>query len=373
MVEAIAAPQIGLRERIHNGIDQLSDHGMKAGALALSVVALGAGLKAEAAEAQTTPVQPVETAAALPSTVTLTFKTETSKATVKASDIASDKLTLLANIKVNGMPKKLHRKLEKEGKCKTVDGRKQELYSKGYNVNNKAEFGRDYRKSRVCWIAEKNGKGHWERVACGNEELIKERPKRFVAHPVWVKTFNRLKFRVNAETFAAATCEAGGAKASALAMGRATATGYLRTEVKASKSKDGGVKSLAFKTYNKATASASSQASAEANCEGAATTVTIVEQPAPPAPVCPEGTNFEDKNGNGKIDEGECVVPKDGTQGAGEGTGGPAGGTGSGGEAGDPNNGEVCRDTTDPNTGDHNAETEGDIVTGHPDQFGYCS
>ncbi len=63
--------------------------------------------------------------------------------------------------------------------------------------------------------------------------------------------------------------------------------------------------------------------------------------------------------------------PKNGVDGPGTNTPGQPGGPGAPGQPGS-GNGEVCRDTTDPNTGDHNAATQGDIVPGPSDQFGNC-
>jgi len=95
--------------------------------------------------------------------------------------------------------------------------------------------------------------------------------------------------------------------------------------------------------------------------------------PTPPTPttppaVCAPGTNLENVNGTE-----ECVIPKDGTQGPGTGTPGQPGGPGAGGQPGNPGgSGETCIDPADTTDGDMNATTQGDIMYGIHDQFGYC-
>lgn len=109
----------------------------------------------------------------------------------------------------------------------------------------------------------------------------------------------------------------------------------------------------------------------------------------PVTPVCPTGTTWVDRNGNGKVDTGECetppvVTPKDGTQGAGSGTpgttntGSTVGGSGAGGNPGNIENGAPCYDSNSTTDGDLNPltpviETQPDILFGTQDQrTGYC-
>jgi hypothetical protein len=90
--------------------------------------------------------------------------------------------------------------------------------------------------------------------------------------------------------------------------------------------------------------------------------------PPPVTPPCAPGTNLETING-----APVCVTPKDGTQGPGTGTPGQPGGPGAGGQPGNPGgSGETCIDTADTTNGDMNATTQGDVMYGIHDQFGYC-
>ena len=225
--------------------------------------------------------QSVQNPADLPATVVASFHTEGSYAHEKVSDVATGKVTILANIKANGMPAKQHRKLEAEGLCKTVDGTEQVLYSKGYNVEGGQQFGRDYRRSRVCKVA-----GRWIRVKCGNEELIKETPKQPApGRVVWVKTFANQKVSVSANADAYASCETSHTKATGKGHGTAKATVSLREFVKTSKNTHAGDTSVAIRVAGSAYGKASASAEATAVCMEETDTIVITQTPPTPPPV----------------------------------------------------------------------------------------
>ncbi|MEK7599712.1 MAG: hypothetical protein AAB462_01615 [Patescibacteria group bacterium] len=281
---------------------------------------------AEAADTGTPVVSPAE----------VTGTVAVAKSSTSVESLASGKVVILGNMMVNGLPKKQIRKLEKEGKCKIVDGSEEDVWTQGRQEKGKP-YGKDTRTSEFCKV---NGK--WVRVACGNDAKFTP-PKNVVKAPIiWVKNYAKAKMTLNAKATAKAEAYCKTPFTYAYAYGFGESSASVSASVKASmKAKGKGFRKVTANIYGKVSGEASAKASASAVAE------------------C--------------HDQGGVVVPpKDGTQGPGTGTPGQAGGPGAGGEAGNPTNGAVCRDTTDPTTGDHNSATEGDIVTGDPDQFGNC-
>jgi hypothetical protein len=306
----------------------------------------GEGLVAATAAADTAPTAPMTSAADLPFTVTASFKTETSNAHVKVSDVATGKVNILANFKANGIPTKQRKQLERQGKCQVFDGTKVVIDTAGHDTNNMTEYGRDYRTSEFCKIS-----GRWIRAKCGNAAFIQQTPPvPVVENAIFVKSFGNEKVKLHAESTAVASCTVDGASASASGKGVASAEADLRSFIKTSHKSNIGSGSVAIKTYERATGRASTNAEASANCASTAATVTIVEQPQPPV----------------------VVPPKNGTEGPGAGTPGQPGGPGAGGQPGNTTTGETCRDPADSTDGDMNPSTQGNIMSGTPDQFGYC-
>ncbi|MEK7059728.1 MAG: hypothetical protein AAB971_03160 [Patescibacteria group bacterium] len=306
-----------------------------AGAILLTSIAAGPLAHAEQAEATT--AAPTVTGSELTSSVAVGKSTSTVEA------LASGQVVIMANMKANGMPKSQVRKLERQGKCKVLDGTEVDIWTQGHAEKGKP-YGKDTRTSEFCKVGK-----DWVRVACSNKSKFKV-PKNAVTAPViWVKDYLKAKMNltVKATADAEALCKTGNAYAYARGHGEASASETV--SVKAGmKVKGKGLRSLAARIYGSLTGEAHAKASAAATVE------------------C--------------TDNGGTVVPKDGVPGPGEGTPGNTtpdgtgiGGPGAGGQPGNPSNGEVCVDTTDATTGDKNKYTEGDIVTGHPDQNGYCS
>lgn len=347
--------------REHSRFDKVVNSVKRGGAVLLGTASL-MGIGVEAASADTT------SPANLPASVTATFNTETSSSSVKVSDIATNKVTILANFKAKGIPKKQLKKLEKNGDCQTFDGTKVEIDTAGHDTNNMTEYGRDYRTSEFCKVA-----GRWIRAKCGNPAFIKEKPPVPVVQDVmWVKTFTKENVKLHAEATALATCNVNGASASGYGHGVADSKGSISLRSFIKGVEHGDSNSEAVKLYASANGKAAASAEATANCTGS--TATIVEQPVTPVtpvpaptPTCPAGENLENVNGTE-----ECVIPKDGTQGPGAGIPTQPGGPSAGGQPGNPTIGETCIDPADTTDGDMNPATSGDVMSGTHDQFGYC-
>lgn len=289
---------------------------MYAGAVLSSAVA-AASFAPSSAEAADTGI-PVVSPAEVTGTVAV------AKSSTSVESLASGKVVILGNMMVNGLPKKQIRKLEKQGKCKVIDGSEQDVWTQGRQEKGKP-YGKDTRTSEFCKV-----NGEWIRVACGNKAKFQV-PRNVVKAPIiWVKNYAKAKMTLNAKATAKAEAYCKTPFTYAYAYGFGESSASVSASVKASmKAKGKGFRKVTANIYGKVSGEASAKASASAVAE------------------C--------------HDQGGIVVPpKDGTQGPGVGTPGQPGGPGAGGEAGDPNNGEVCRNEA------------GDIVTGTPDQMGNC-
>lgn len=309
------------------------------GGAALAMTGAAETVNADHAEAQT------------PATATIvkeSLKIEMSVAgsKVSAEDIASGKKTILGNIVVNGTPKAKVRKAEKNGDCKDVDGKKEVVYTEGRKEAGRA-WGRDTRLSRFCKIA-----GRWIRIKCGNPAKFKK-PAKAIENVIWVKNYAKTKLSLKAHAEADARAECKTSTSSAIASGHGEADASVTASLKSTMKIKGRMRQLIARMSGSATGSAKAKATAtaEAICVTVTAEQTVTEQP--PAPEQPT---------------------KDGTDGVGTTTPGQPGGAGAGGEpapAGD--DGTRCRDTADTQNGDQNAATEGDIMNGPSDQYGYCT
>lgn len=243
--------------------------GRAALATGLSVATLAGGaLKADTAEASEPGKQEI------PPTLTVKFKSENGFASVKASDVAKGKVTILANVSAKSIPKKQLRKLERNNQCRTFNGKKVDIKTKGLGVNGWT-YGRDYRTSRFCKV-----NGQWKRVKCQNPSEIKiktppkPRPDRKV---IFVRSNAEAKLSVKATSIAVASCKTadGVAYASAYARGDAKGSASMRTFVK---TKGQSV----IRVQGQADAEARTNAEAKVNCGSNSIEVTTVKPTPPP-------------------------------------------------------------------------------------------
>lgn len=312
-------------------------------------VALGGATLAMAGAAETMSADRAEAQAPAPATVvkeSLKIEMSVAGSKVSAEDVASGKKTILGNILVNGTPKAKVRKAEKNGDCKTVDGKKTAIYTEGRKEAGRA-WGRDTRVSRFCKIA-----GRWVRVKCGNPAKFKK-PAKAIENVIWVKNYSKTKLSLKAHAEADARAECKTSTSSAIASGHGEADAKVTASLKSTMKIKGRMRQLIVRMSG--SASGSAKAKATATAEAFCATVTAEQTPVTPPPTPEQPT-------------------KDGTEGAGSTTPGQPGGEGAGGEpapVGD--DGTRCRDTADTQYGDQNASTEGDIMNGPSDQYGYCT
>lgn len=211
-------------------------------------------------------------------TVFAKFKSESSRSKVKVSDLAEGKVTILANVSTK-MSAKQQRRLEKQGRCRTFNGKRVDIKTYGYGVDG-GQYGRDYRTSRFCKV-----NGNWIRVRCKNPAII-ERQAPPARNPnnkfIFVnKGFAKANLNLSATATATAYCQEGGAGASASATASASSKGSLRWLVKTNGRKygSGRVKTVS-RLEGRATGRASAKASAKVECSSQE--VVIVKQPPPP-------------------------------------------------------------------------------------------
>lgn len=249
----------------------------KAAATGLSGLALFG-----AAEASANSYEAVSNPANLPDTVTASFKTETSYANVKVSDVAKANVTILSNVSAKPLPKRLVRRLERKGACKTFDGKETTIYTYGLGEDG-GTYGRDNRKSRFCKI-----NGQWIRVKCRNPAVINEVPEDRVrlGRVLFVKSFANAKITLKAESVASVRCAEGGATAEGYGRAVATSTARLRNFVRTKGA-------AAVRIYGKAHGEAYTEAQASAKCEqtDSQTTFTGDNPPPPPPPPPPTPQN----------------------------------------------------------------------------------
>lgn len=254
----------------------LTDRFKKAAATGLSGLALFG-----AAEASANSYEAVSTPANLPDTVTASFKTETSYANVKVSDIAKSNVTILSNVSAKPLPRRLVERLERKGACKTFNGKETVIYTWGLGEGG-GTYGRDKRKSRFCKI-----NGQWIRVRCRNPAIIKEVPKDRVkfGRVLFVKSFANAKITLKAESVASVRCVQGGASAEGYGRAVATSTVSLRSFVRSRGA-------AAVRTYGKAHGEAYTEAQASAKCEQTESQTTFTgDNPPPPPPPPPAQQN----------------------------------------------------------------------------------
>lgn len=195
--------------------------------------------------------------------VTVTFTNDGKRnSSSTMSDIAESKVTVLENFKAKGLPKKVVKKLERQGKCETVDGTETEVWTAGHDTNSMTKYGRDYRVSEFCKYA-----GRWVRVKCGNPAKIEKKPPVTMTIPgkvIFVNNIAKTSAKLHAEATADASCQVAGATASAKGSASADSTVSLNTVIKTAK---GGADSVAVKLYETAYQRASAKAMAEAHCD----------------------------------------------------------------------------------------------------------
>ena len=193
------------------------------------------------------------------------------------------KVTVLANINEHGTPSHLVRRAERNGNCRTVNGRKEVIYTEGWNVNGERAYGRDVRVSRICKIA-----GRWVRVKCNNEVRVVPPKPPVQGRKLWVTNMNKAVLRVTsrARATANANCVVPGASAVASAEGSGVATASVRfSSLVRGKHAPTAVSGFRFKvtTSAEAQANANAYAKAEARCHA----VPGVPPPPPPPPIGP--------------------------------------------------------------------------------------
>ena len=239
-------------------------------------------------------------------------------------------------------------KARRAGRCERVSAKKaikMGIRTQGHNGSG-AGFALENRKSTLCDL---DGDGDFDvRADCGNKvRQGKPMPKK-AKEVLWLNTGKKAKIKVTdrVELAELAVCRTENTFASASVTGKGEVSAWVRIE-DAIKHRGKGIKKVIRKVRIGAGVEAKLDLIGNARAE------------------CRE--------------QGGVIVPppeqqgKDGSVGPGAGTPGQAGGPGAGGEPGNPTTGEVCQDTNDPNTGDKNANTKGDIVSGPSDQFGYCT
>lgn len=201
----------------------------------------------------------------LPSSMTATFKTESSSAKVEVADLAKLRIQILSNVSTKALPRRTVNRLEKQGKCQTFDGKKVDIHTFGLGLGGGA-YGQDFRKSRFCFM-----NGRWVRVICRNPAIIKFRPpKPPKVKTFFVRTFVDAKAKIATKATAVAECDTGGAKASA----SASATSGVKIVPLRALVRTRG--SSVIRIQNNTNILAASRAKAKVDCNSTEKTVTIV-------------------------------------------------------------------------------------------------
>lgn len=218
-----------------------------------------------------------------PPSVTTTVTTKIDGWSVNVESLARTtegsvgRITVLGNILPNGTPKKQVRKAEREGDCRTINGRKTELYTAGWNTRGGISYGRDERISRFCYI-----NGRLIRVNCGNAAYIKKTPKPPVkGRVIWVQNMNKATLLVsaNAQAIARDECRTPDGNASAGAYGEGKGSASARVNLKSLYTARSGAenpRSVYARISSEATVKATADATAKAKANCASTTTTTV-------------------------------------------------------------------------------------------------
>lgn len=180
-------------------------------------LALNGAANTSTAEAAA-PLSPPET------TVTATIKGETKTSTVNVEDVASGKTSILINYSAKGMSKRQHRRLEAQNRCRTFNGKKVMIHTKGLPGGGPGQYGRDLRTSRFCKV---NGK--WVRVRCKNPAFVETPPPprmTLPTPPIFVK-HAKGSVPIVARAEAVAQCVTSDGTASAYAKASGSATGSV--------------------------------------------------------------------------------------------------------------------------------------------------
>lgn len=223
-----------------------------------TLAAVGA-FAAAPATAETAPVAPSPVTSITELNKNITIKVGKSE----MSTSAFAKATVMANMqtKLTAKQKKQVRNAEKNGKCETIDGKKEKIYTQG-RVENGVAPGRDTRTSRFCNVG-----GVLRRVACWNKAWVGKKPKKAVENVVWVKDASKASITVKAKSSAKAQAQCksidGTVSAFAYGAGEGSATGTLRVK-QALKVKARALKELVIRKDLEASGSAKSTASAKA-------------------------------------------------------------------------------------------------------------
>ena len=336
------------------------------------------GAVAVLAGAFTSPAMAVNaTATKMTDSITSTSKLDSftvgatiAKSKASASDVASGKITVLADNPVKGFV---------DIKSKACEDTKGPWTNSFKDANGKIVWYMEKVPGRLCpskasptgWV--KVGGGKTGRN-CKNPAKLGKAPGPVVKGPViFIKSFVNAKVHLDAKATVSVTCEVisgtARAKATATATARARVTISLRAFIKSKGN-------AAYGNSFQAIASANAKAAAQTECSASPPAPPPVPGPpttppckencggsppctvncSPPCtvncqPTCPPNTNGTPPN---------CVPGKDGTQGAGEGTPGQPGGPGAGGQPGQ-GPGPMCRD-----------RVSGDIRPGNKAPDGGC-
>jgi hypothetical protein len=367
-----------IREAASTRFNKVNNLLRRGGAVMLGSLAMGgSGLAAETASADTTVNAPQITS----TNTNLTIKVAGSN----MSESQFSRATVIANYRT--ISKAKIKKLEKQGKCEVIDGKKVNVWTQGHTETGRP-YGIDTRKSLMCKnvTVDKHGDKHttWYRAACGNKTVFHQ-PKKVVQYPIWVNSLNSAHITVKAKSNATAQAECKTENTSAMGFGHgegsASATATVRAALKAKSKK---LKEMISSGKVKAEAEAKSTATAKAAAICIEQSGNTPPPATPPKDVCPNiAGNQETVPPNYFVDQnGNCVQSKDGTQGPGAGTpgntdtGSTVGGPGAGGQPGNTTESYQCYDSPDSQNGDLNPNTEGGIMyvdsASKVDQMNYC-
>lgn len=206
---------------------------------------------------------------------------------------------------------------------KQVAGKKCRWVSGGYNSARRADGSpfsyRDERKQYVC----KTGKGPtgFQVVKCGNPYAPKGWQPTYVVvrNPVVVRSLNkykltgRAKVRSVSDSYSVsettATCVGSNGYGYSEAASDAKAFARIRFTFRHRSSFSGALRnaiirhneSINVTGFAKVATKTSTKAKTDANCSD--------QEEQPPTYQCPPGTTWEDKDGDGKQEEGECITP----------------------------------------------------------------